>query len=143
MKYFSADPNLQSLDIEPQSTLVVTDPMAKILAYYPDTNLPAFAVKKQKDWTGVFVGADVLNRRTIHALAQFAGAWGLSTSGYGIAADDNLLMIHPLQSGPVTVFLPCPAALREVPPGTIHMECAAQHQLTLKAGATYLFRLEK
>ncbi len=139
----SADSNHQSLDLESQSALVITDPDAEILAYYPETELAGFGIKKHEDWSAVFVGTHLLNRQTIHALAEFTGAYRLSSSGYGVAADDNLLMIHPLQSGSVTVIMPHPAALREVPPGSINTDFSSQHKLRLKAGTTYLFRLEK
>ena len=58
-----------------------------------------------------------------------------------IAADQEMLMVHPLNSGKVEIMLKEPAALKELPPGTLFFPQAAKHTLDLKTGQTHLFEL--
>ncbi|MBU0610737.1 MAG: hypothetical protein KKI08_22825, partial [Armatimonadetes bacterium] len=76
---------------------------------------------------------DLLSR-----LARFAGAWRVAPPGVVVAADDSLLMLHPMQTGEAEVHLRQPAALAEYPPGNLQSPSALTHRLQLTAGRTYL-----
>ncbi len=120
-------------------TLAVTDPAAVPLASYADDPAVGFALKEHPSWKSVFIGTRLLSRDMIAALATRAGAWRLTDPGTVSSAAENLIMLHPLVNGPVTVRLKKPASLVECEPGTRRTESAATHVLDLEAGHTYLF----
>lgn len=78
-------------------------------------------------------------RDAISRLAAYAGAWRVAPPGNAIAADSEILMIHPLTDGKVELTLKKAAALWEVPPGRLTSVKALTHTVELKAGETYLF----
>ncbi len=123
--------------------LAVTDSQAVVLADYADSNIPAFAVCEHDNWTSVFVGTDVLSPTLFHKIAEYAGAWRIAPQGYAVAASEDMLMVHPLKAGPVTITLKEPAALWTCPPETIKTSCDIRHELDLELGKTYLFKLIK
>jgi hypothetical protein len=123
-------------------SLAVDDPRASILATYPKSGLPAAAaIEETNGGKVVFVGAYNLSRDVISRLAAYAGAWRVAPPGNVIAADGEVLMIHPLKDGNVEVAPKTAAALRQLPPGDIASRKATKHTLNLKAGNTYLFEV--
>ena len=124
--------------------LTVADPRLSVLGCYPKSGMPASAaVEDSNGGKVVFVGAYNLSRDAISRLAAYAGAWRVAAPGNVIAADGELLMIHPLKDGNVEVVPQTAAALRQVPPGDIASRKATKHTLNLKAGTTYLFEVTR
>ena len=123
-------------------TLTVEDSRASVLEYYPKSGKPAAAIVDEKGGSKVaFIGAYSLSREVISRLAANAGAWRVAPPGNVIAADSQIMMIHPLKDGIIEVVPKVPSALRQMPPGDIYSPKAEKHQLELKAGSTYLFDL--
>ena len=137
---------VQALDAERYKevgdfSLTVDDPRAAVLGLYSGSGLPAAAAVEPEDGGKViFIGAYNLSRETISRLAAYANAWRVAPPGNVIAADREILMVHPLTNGTVEVVLKEAAALNEVEPGTLTSDKALKHTLNLKAGRTYLFR---
>ena len=122
-------------------SLTVEDNNVAVLADYPVAGLPAAAVKD--DSRVIFIGAYTLSRDLISRLAAYAGAWRVSPHGNAIAADTEILMIHPLKSGKIDIVLKEPASLMEIQPGKITSAKAIKHTLDLKAGQTCLFEQQR
>ena len=121
--------------------LTVDDPRAAVLGLYPKSRLPAAAViAKPGSEKVIFIGAYNLSRETISRLAGYAGAWRVAPADNVIAADEEILMVHPLKAGKVEVTLKRAAALEELPPGNLTSPKALTHTLDLDAGRTYLFK---
>ncbi len=121
--------------------LTTYDTNASVLSVYPASHQPAAAAVVDTNGAKiVFVGAYNLSRDAISRLAAYANAWRVSPPGNVIAADDQLLMIHPLTSGNIEVVLKSPAVLKEMEPGTNVSSAATSHTLNLTAGHTYLFQ---
>ena len=124
--------------------LTTYDTNASVLSVYPASHQPAAAAVVDTNGAKiVFVGAYNLSRDAISRLAAYANAWRVSPPGNVIAADDQLLMIHPLTSGNIEVVLKSPAVLKEMEPGTIVSSAARSHTLNLTAGHTYLFEQQR
>lgn len=124
--------------------LTVADSRASLLGQYPKSGMPSSGViEGSNGGKVVFVGAYNLSREAISRLAADAGAWRVAPPGNVIAANEEMLMLHPLKDGPVEITPKHPAALRQLPPGDIAMPKSATHTLTVKAGTTYLFELKK
>jgi hypothetical protein len=138
----NASDSEQMLEWNEQFSLYVTDPNVDILANYPDTDRAAFAFKSNGDWNSVFIGTYLLNRHTIHAIVKELGYWWITSPNVAVAASRDILMVHPLSSGLITLRLNRQASLKEVQPGTISTEPLEQHELFLSAGDTYLFKIE-
>lgn len=120
--------------------LTTYDTKASVLSVYPASHQPAAAAVVDTNGAKiVFVGAYNLSSDAISRLAAYANAWRVSPPGNVIAADDQLLMIHPLTSGNIEVVLKSPAVLKEMEPGTNVSSAARSHTLNLTAGHTYLF----
>jgi hypothetical protein len=134
-------PIREAIKQEAEFTLAVVDPDATVLSAYADDPHAGFAVKDNGSHTSVFVGTRVLSRNMIAALAKHAHAWRLTDPGTVSEATEDLIMLHPLAAGPVTVRLKAPAALVECEPGTRESASALTHRLDLPAGGTYLFLL--
>lgn len=122
-------------------TLAVVDPKATVLSAYADDPHAGFALRDNGTYTSVFVGTRVLSRHMIAALAQQAKAWRLTDPGTVSEALEDMIMLHPLAAGPVTVRLKKAAALVEMKPGTRKSASALVHTLDLPVGGTYLFML--
>jgi hypothetical protein len=121
-------------------TLTVEDSRASVLEYYPKSGKPAAAIVDEKGGSKVaFIGAYSLSREVISRLAAYAGAWRVAPPGNVIAADGQIMMIHPLKDGIIEVVPKVPSALRQMLPGDISSPKADSHKLGLKAGSTYLF----
>ncbi len=118
-------------------TLTVKENTSSVLARYPTSGSPAAAADDKSKV--VFIGAYTLSRDAISRLAAYAGAWRVTPPGNAIAADSEILMIHPLTDGKVELTLKKAAALWEVPPGSLTSAKALTHTVELKAGKTYLF----
>jgi hypothetical protein len=119
-------------------TLTAVGARAAVLALYPRSKLPAIVAAKTGRGQVVFVGAYVLSPDLLSRLARLAGAWRVAPPGVVVAADDSLLMLHPMQTGEVEIRLRKPAALVEYPPGSLQSPSALSHRLPLTAGTTYL-----
>lgn len=119
--------------------LTVNESSASVLANYPVSGSPAVAAVVNNGSKVIFVGAYKLSRDAISRLASYAGAWRVSPPGNVIAADNQILMIHPLIDGKVEVNLKKEAVLTEMPPGSLISPKVLKHRLDLKAGHTYLF----
>ncbi|MEI6425107.1 MAG: hypothetical protein WCP55_23055, partial [Lentisphaerota bacterium] len=122
-------------------SVIVDDPRAATLGIYPNSGRPA-AAAVAGDGKGkmIFIGAYTLSRDAISRLAAYAGAWRVTPPGNAIAADTEILMVHPLKDGNVEVVLKEAAALNEVEPGSLTSSKALTHSLELQAGHTYLFK---
>jgi hypothetical protein len=121
-------------------TLTVEDSRASVLEYYPKSGKPSAAIVEDSNGNKVvFIGAYSLSRDVISRLAFYAGAWRVAPPGNVIAADNQIMMIHPLKDGIIEVVPKIPSALRQIPPGDISSPKADSHKLELKAGSTYLF----
>jgi hypothetical protein len=121
-------------------TLTVEDSRASMLEYYPKSGKPAAAIVDETSGSKVaFIGSYSLSRAVISRLAAYAGAWRVAPPGNVIAADRQIMMIHPLKDGIIEVVPKVPSALRQMPPGDISSPKADSHKLELKAGSTYLF----
>jgi hypothetical protein len=121
--------------------LTVKENTYSVLARYPISGSPAAATDDKSKV--VFLGAYTLSRDAISRLAAYAGAWRVSPPGNAIAADREMLMIHPLQSGKIEIVLKEPAALMEIQPGKITSAKAVKHTLDIKAGQTCLFEQQR
>lgn len=130
----------RSLTPDPQIGWRVTDPQARGLATYPDTQQIGAAMREHENWKTVFIGSHVLNRKAIHSLAEIAGAWRLAPAGNVVNVGRGWASIHPLESGRVTLRLQAPAPLRALWPETLSQPAALEHELDLSAGKTYLFK---
>jgi hypothetical protein len=119
-------------------TLTAEGTNASVLSLYPQSKLPAIVAAQAGAGQVVFVGAYTLSPDLISRLARLAGAWRVAPPGVVVAADDSLLMLHPMQTGEVEVRLRQPAALVEYPPGNLQSPAALTHRLPLTAGQTYL-----
>ncbi|MEK6794375.1 MAG: LamG domain-containing protein, partial [Spirochaetota bacterium] len=124
-----------------EHTLAVVDPKAVVLSAYADDAHAGFAVKDNGDHTSVFIGTRILSRDMIAALAKQAKAWRLTDPGVVCEALEDLIMLHPLAAGPVTVRLKRPSSLVECAPGTRKSASSLTHTLDLPVGGTYLFML--
>ncbi len=124
-------------------TLTADAPKAAVLAGYPVSRQPSLVVASRGAGDAVFVGAYALSRQLISRLARLSGAWRVAPPDVAVAADDALLMLHPMKSGEVEVQLRRPASLVEIPPGDLRTERGIRHRLALVAGRTYLFRQER
>ena len=125
---------------EPEGmTLTAGGTDVSVLALYPQSKLPAIVVTKGGAGQVVFVGAYTVSADLLSRLARLAGAWRVAPPGVVVAADDSLLMLHPMQTGEVESRLRRPAALAEYPPGDLQSPSALTHRLQLTAGHTYLF----
>lgn len=120
-------------------TLTAEGANAAVLGLYPQSKLPAIVTAPAGEGQVVFVGAYLLSKDLISRLARLAGAWRVASPGVVVAADDNLLMLHPMQTGEVDIRLRQPAALMEYAPGHLRTQAALTHRLQLAAGKTYLF----
>lgn len=124
--------------------LTVADPRASVLGYYPKSGMPAVAsIEVPNGGKVIFAGAYNLSREAISRLAAYAGAWRVAAPGNVVVANDELLMLHPLNDGPVEITTKHPTALRQLPPGEIVTPESAMHSLTVKAGTTFLFELQQ
>jgi hypothetical protein len=120
--------------------LTTHDTKASVLSVYPASHQPAAAAVVDTNGAKiVFVGAYNLSSDAISRLAAYANAWRVSPPGNVIAADNQLLMIHPLTSGNIEVVLRSAAVLTEMETGTNVSSAATSHTLNLTAGHTYLF----
>lgn len=125
-------------------SLTVQDKKASFLGRYEISKLPAIVTKNQKKGGSViFIGAYTLSRDMISRLASYAGAWRVAPPGNVIAADSQIMMIHPLRDGIIELVPKVPSALRQMPPGDIFSPKADIHKLDLKAGTTYMFNAIK
>ncbi len=121
--------------------LTINDPDAAALANYQGTDIPALAVKDHGTWKSVFAGTDLLTAGLFHALAEYAGAWVIAPTGYAVASSDNVLMIHPLESGKVEIELDRPAKLKPLGDRVLNIQSKKKHILDLEKGNTYIFDL--
>ncbi len=120
-------------------TLAVVDASATVLSAYGDDAHAGFAFRDYGTYKTVFIGARMLSRNMIAALAKYFGAWQLTDPGTVSAACENLIMLHPLATGTVKVRLKKPASLVECAPGKRTSASALTHSFDLPAGGTYLF----
>jgi hypothetical protein len=132
--------NKQSVEL-PEDGLFVNDSKADILSVYEDTGLASFAVRDHGDWKSVFVGTYGLSAEFFHAITQYADAWCLAPCGYPVACNGDVLMIHPLKSGPAKITLKKPAKLKSIDSQQADKEIKLEHVLNLEAGDTYLYNL--
>jgi hypothetical protein len=130
----------KSLSRDAQIGWRVTDPGAQGFAVYPSTTEVGAAMKEHENWKSVFIGAHVLDRGAVNALAKIAGAWRLAPAGNVVSAGRGWIGVHPLQDGEVELHLQAPSALEAVWPETLSLPPAQDHKATLRAGKTYLFR---
>jgi hypothetical protein len=122
---------------------VVPDENTVVLARYAGYDDVAVAVRDHGEWTSCFIGAYGLNRRLINNLARWSGLWVAAPPGHVVAANEKMFMIHPLESGEVTLDLARQVALKEVEPGrTYSVPAKRLHTLTLEAGHSYLFSVQ-
>lgn len=119
-------------------TLTAEGANATVLGLYPQSKLPGIVAAPAGAGQVVFVGAYTLSKDLLSRLARFAGAWRVAPPGVVVAADDSLLMLHPMQTGEAEIHLRRPAALVEYPPGDLQSPSALTHRLQLTAGKTYL-----
>jgi hypothetical protein len=139
----SFNPLEEGIRDDEQSGLAVMDKDAKVLAVYPKTGKAAFAIKDNKAWKSVFIGSYCLSRKMINKLAEYANAWRITPPGYGVAASNELLMVHPLKSGNVTLNMRKKVGLEKLPPNAFSLPPNEKHTVNMKAGETYLFRLKQ
>ncbi len=137
----SFEPGREGIKVEPQYTLVPIDPKAVLLAPYPGTELAGYAVREHDHWKSIFVGNRLLSRFMISALARYAVAWRITTPETVVQAGQNFLMLHPLESGIKNISWKREAVF--TPWGSEGSPLKGKDiKLDLKAGETYLFKVE-
>ncbi|MEK6793372.1 MAG: LamG-like jellyroll fold domain-containing protein [Spirochaetota bacterium] len=123
-------------------TLTVVDPKATILSSYAESPHAGFALKNNASYTTLFVGTRVLSRNLISSIAKQANAWRLTDPEIAVsAACEDIIMIHPLSAGEITIRLKKKASLVECEPGKRTSASALTHTMDLPVGGTYLFML--
>jgi len=125
----------------PGLSLTQIDRGAAVLARYPASGFPAITSVENDGAKLVFVGTSTLTSAMISRLAAFAGAWRVAAPGNVIAADKQILMVHPLKTGDVEIVLKKPSNLTDLETGIQKSPSALRHKLALEAGKTYLFSL--
>ncbi|MEK6795600.1 MAG: hypothetical protein AABZ39_12545, partial [Spirochaetota bacterium] len=101
------------------------------------------AVKDHGNYRTMFIGSSVLSRYLINAIASYAGAWVVTKPNAAVvSASDSLLMIHAFKTGTLPVTMKKPSSLAEYEPGARTFARSARHEIMVKAGNTYLFRIK-
>jgi hypothetical protein len=134
------NPILDTLVADPQVGLAVVDKSARHLAFYPKTAIPGVSVKEHPGWNSVFIGSYAVGPGLIAALADYAGAWHLTSPGTPMAVNDRYLMVHPHETGPLSLHFPFEVGLSDIDNG-LSSPRGKDHQVTLEAYKTYLIKL--
>lgn len=130
----------QAYDEDGQGVTVV-DPRARVIGRYRDGQT-AYAIVDHGTWRAVFVGAWSLSAAQINRLAAEAGAWVACPAGAAVVTrGGDLLVVHALADGPLTLTLPAPASLAPIGPG-VASAVALRHQIAIQRGETRLFRVD-
>ena len=132
-----------NFDTQEQIARGVDDASATVLATYPGTQIAGAAVKDHGNYRTMFIGSSVLSRYLINAIASYAGAWVVTKPNAAVvSASDSLLMIHAFKTGTLPVTMKKPSSLAEYEPGARTFARSARHEIMVKAGNTYLFRIK-
>jgi hypothetical protein len=124
----------------------VDDPAAKPLALLAGTKLVGAAVKRHKNWTGVYFSVPVgfaLSPTMVRALAAEAGVKPIGPAGDCIYAGDGFLVVHANTSGVKTFNWDIPANVLDITSNRIISYAAKKLEIETKVGETRWFRLLK
>ena len=100
-------PWIPSYDVTFGSAWKVADPEAKILANYFETDIPAMAVKRHKDFTEIYIGQPgSLTPQFVRNIAMSAGIIPLCDTDDIVGCGGNILYLVALSSGVKTLNLP-------------------------------------
>jgi hypothetical protein len=94
------------------------------------------------DYAAVFSHAMPLPADLWRNLARFGGAHVYSDSGDILLADNSIVALHSLQSGPKTITLPGTYNVYDVISGKLHAKKAKKIAFSLQGPETRVFRLE-
>jgi hypothetical protein len=124
---------------------VLPDRDTRVIATYPRSSSVALAEKQYEDWRSVFIGSYAIPRQMIHNIAEEFGLWVIAPVNNVVAANEKLLMVHPLLGGKIVLDLGRKGILREIGLGGIESAGGQSdpnlHTLDLKEGHTYLFEV--
>jgi hypothetical protein len=125
-------------------SLAVDDPSAAVLARYPASGrVAAAAIRPASGGQVVFVGAYNLSREAISRLADWAGAWRITSPGNAVVAADDFVVVQSTVGGKVELDLRSPAALREMSPGTVFSPRSSVHTLELEKDHVYFLQTDR
>jgi hypothetical protein len=137
----------QGGDIPPGAAekFYVEDGDAIILGRYAEGGEPAIAIKRLPTWTSVFVGRPGgLGPDLLHAIARDAGAFTLLDAPGNLAATDgNVLVLHGVAGGRVTVRLPFKAAVEDLVGGQPVAPAATALELDLPVQESRILGLRR
>lgn len=130
------------IDEDAQGGICVMDKQA--LAYKKYTNgKVAVALKDFGTYKTIFVGAYYLSPANINMLANFANVWSISPPENVVATNGEYLMIHPIANDNICITLKTSASLEQFPDGKITSDENIIHNLALRKGSTYIFKMSK
>jgi hypothetical protein len=119
---------------------VVDDPDATIFGRYIDGNSPALALKKQDDWTSVYIGTPGLNAQVIKGLAKLAETHFFMDTDDLVEANESYLSITcRTQGGEKNIRLPHKAVLYDLYQQKPVGEAGREFTVTMQPKTTYLY----
>jgi hypothetical protein len=124
----------------------VDDPDVTVLGmgrYHMGLTRPAFAVKKQADWTSVYCGLPVLPPAVLRNIAREAGVHIYTDNDDFMAANNWLLTVCAASDGPRTIRLPKNATVVDALTGETTAKDASQFEVDMKYGETRVWKLER
>lgn len=120
---------------------IVTDKDAEILAYYEGTNIPAAAVKRQKDWTGIYVGCpNGVTPDFLNLAARESGIQPVGPVGDATYAGNGFIAIHAMSDGTKTIRWQTPSDLIDIQNNKCVAGNAVSFSMEMKTGETRFFR---
>lgn len=122
----------------------VDDASATVLAKYRETGQTAIAVKKQTNWTSLYLAApQALEPQLLNNIARQAGAFIGGDAGQQLHMNGNFASLHGLQNGSFILHLP-PGKSRvlDAVTGKVLASGKQDYTFTVEAQKTYWFFFE-
>ena len=119
----------------------VTDKQAEILAYYEDTDIPAAAIRRHQNWTGIYVGCpNGITPDFLNLAAREAGIHPVGPVGDATYAGNGFISIHAMSDGSKTIFWQKASDLIDIEGNKCVAENAISFTMEMKTGETRFFR---
>ena len=120
---------------------IVKDKSATPLAVYQDTKLIAAAIKRHKNWTGVYIGAPGgITPEFLNAIAREVNIKPVGPVGDATFAGNGFITIHALSSGKKTLSWNKKCNLIDISTGKVVASNTNSYVLDMKVGESRWFR---
>lgn len=101
-----------------------------------------FVIKKERDWTSVFVGSTRLPPRALRHLAAEAGVHVWLDTNDLVIGDGSFLAVHAARPGRKVIRLPTPGKVTDAISGRQIATEASRFQIKMQYGETRMFLIE-